>query len=721
MTTSRRITEASPFALAIVLSLVLALPSVTLGASPDAAPDAYRLGETIVVLGERPRIADEIATIDTVTADEIARRGARTLEQALVLLPGVYVRNGADGVPRIDIRGLRTRNIVLLQDGVPLNSGFDGQFDPASIPADNIAEIKVTRGGSSVLYGPGGNAGVIEIVTKSAGDVVRAGVGGEYEFSEAYELRGSLSGRVGVAGVSLWGSVFDRDHFELSDDFQSTALQPGDERVNSDRKQQALQGNVVFDAGGADVGLSLSYRDGEYGKPPTVVDSAESIYANRPRYERVDFDSFSAQAATEFGGDEAYSIRPTLYFNRDSELTDGYDDADYDSQARSGAFREDATTDVLGGGVLASLRFANASLLSASLSGRQESWESTGFTVTTTSGGGAGGGGGGGGGGGATTVVRPFDQDESIDLYSLDIEGEFPLTDAIGLVAGVGYSKQSREAGRSDDGVSYLLGADYRFGGATTLRGSASRKLRYPTLRDLYAVDRGNPELSAETTQTYDLALEHRFASTGLTVEGVLFRIDADDFIERVPGGITQNFEEYRFTGVELSASYRALEQLGLAASYTYMDSENRSSGADTTTLQNRPEHKFSVRVDYDLTPTIRIGGNYLYVADSYTLSRTTPTTTQEVGDYGVLDLDVSVELMEGQLRGYARIRNVLDEDYAESFGFPQPGRDVRARGRVAALRAAGDQRRRWRSVTRQTSTAARAPRNPNTRCVRIG
>jgi outer membrane receptor for ferrienterochelin and colicin len=237
---------------------------------PEPSPDAYRLGETIVVLGQRPRIADAVASIDTITAEDIERRGARSLEQALVLLPGVYVRYGADGVPRIDIRGLRTRNIVLLQDGVPLNSGYDGQFDPAAIPADNIAEIKVTRGGSSVLYGPGGNAGVIEIITKSAGGSLRASAAGEYEFSEAYELRGSLSGQAGGAGLSLWGSVADRDHFELSDDFEPTTLQPDGDRVNSDREQSALQGNVVFNEDGLRTGLSVSYRDGEYGKPPTA-------------------------------------------------------------------------------------------------------------------------------------------------------------------------------------------------------------------------------------------------------------------------------------------------------------------------------------------------------------------------------------------------------------------------------------------------------------------
>jgi len=196
------------------------------------------------VLGERPRIADEVATIDSVTAEDIERRGARTLEQALVLVPGVYVRYGADGVPRIDIRGLRTRNVILLQDGVPLNSGYDGQFDPSSIPAQDIAEIKVTRGGSSVLYGPGGNAGVIEIVTKSAGKSLKADIAGEYEFDQAYQARGSVSGRVGGVGLSLWASTFDRDHFNLSDDFKPTALQPGEERVNSDRDQDAVQGNA---------------------------------------------------------------------------------------------------------------------------------------------------------------------------------------------------------------------------------------------------------------------------------------------------------------------------------------------------------------------------------------------------------------------------------------------------------------------------------------------
>jgi outer membrane cobalamin receptor len=165
------------------------------------------------------------------------------------------------------------------------------------------------------------------------------------------------------------------------------------------------------------------------------------------------------------------------------------------------------------------------------------------------------------------------------------------------------------------------------------------------------------------------------FGSSGFAMEGTLFHSDAEDFIERGTDGTTQNIEEYRFHGVELTASYDGVEDLGLAASYTYLESENLSSSADIETLQNRPEHKFSLRVDYSVTTTFRVGGNYLYVADSYSLSRTSPTTADDLGDYGVLDLDASMEFLDRRVRAYARIHNAFDEDYSESFGFPQPGR----------------------------------------------
>src|SRR4030042_539479 len=60
--------------------------------------DIYTLGE-IVVSGERQGV-EAVGTVREVTAEDIQNKGARTLDEALQLLPGVFIRTGADGVPR---------------------------------------------------------------------------------------------------------------------------------------------------------------------------------------------------------------------------------------------------------------------------------------------------------------------------------------------------------------------------------------------------------------------------------------------------------------------------------------------------------------------------------------------------------------------------------------------------------------------------------------------
>jgi outer membrane cobalamin receptor len=133
---------------------VFAAPAASAAAQQPTVP--YPLGE-VVVSADAP-VSEAGATLRRVSAEDIEAYGARTLDQAIALLPGVYVRLGADGVPRVDLRGLRTRQVTLLVDGVPLNATSDGQFDPSLVPVEQIAEIKLTTGAGSVLYGSGGGA-----------------------------------------------------------------------------------------------------------------------------------------------------------------------------------------------------------------------------------------------------------------------------------------------------------------------------------------------------------------------------------------------------------------------------------------------------------------------------------------------------------------------------------------------------------------------------------
>lgn len=148
----------------ILVSLIFAVHVFALGSPEDQGEDIFTLGE--VVMSAPLGGIEGAETVHEITAEDLKKSNARTLDEGLVLMSDVNVRVGNEGVPRIDIRGFRTRHVLLLLDGIPMNSAFDQQFDPSTIPVENIAKIKVTTGASSVLYGQGGIGGVINIITK---------------------------------------------------------------------------------------------------------------------------------------------------------------------------------------------------------------------------------------------------------------------------------------------------------------------------------------------------------------------------------------------------------------------------------------------------------------------------------------------------------------------------------------------------------------------------
>ena len=132
--------------------LILSVGSLGYGAEENSPnqTEAYTLGEVVVTAPSGG--VESVGTVAEITAEDIEQKNARNLSQALALLPGLDVRTGAKGVPRIRLRGFTSRHVVLLLNGVPINSTYDGQFDPAIIPTENIAKIKVSYGTSSVLY-----------------------------------------------------------------------------------------------------------------------------------------------------------------------------------------------------------------------------------------------------------------------------------------------------------------------------------------------------------------------------------------------------------------------------------------------------------------------------------------------------------------------------------------------------------------------------------------
>ena len=339
---------------------------------------------------------EDVGTTRRITRADIEMRNARTLDEALRLLPGIYVRTGGDGTPRIDVRGFRSRHVLLLINGVPANSSDDGQFDPARISTQAITEIKVSYGSSSVLYGDNALAAVIEIKTideKSGGSVEatggtpdQKGVGGRYA-----RTIGKWSLMTAIAGA-------DTNGFTLPGSFRATTIEDGGRRQNSDRNRGDARGSVGYRfSSSMTIASEWSIGTGSYGVPPGTINDPNDIFAQTLRFERVNnYRTATGQVSIVLTPWERFNLRAWAFRNAQREDRARYDDATYSSMNNplvSGTFQERDRTTVTGGSALGRLDLAHFGQLRMAINQRRESFDSSGV-IRDVSISGSGGGGG---------------------------------------------------------------------------------------------------------------------------------------------------------------------------------------------------------------------------------------------------------------------------------------------------------------------------------------
>lgn len=151
------------------------LASTTVFSGTVSAADVYELGPVVVTATKLAERADKVpASVSVVTAQDIEKHNYTSTEQALGQLPGVYLSPKADG--GISMRGYSSEDILVLIDGQPVNSGWNGKVDWALIPVHNIEKIEVVRGAASSLYGGRAVGGVIQITTKNHEDGLHGNV-----------------------------------------------------------------------------------------------------------------------------------------------------------------------------------------------------------------------------------------------------------------------------------------------------------------------------------------------------------------------------------------------------------------------------------------------------------------------------------------------------------------------------------------------------------------
>ncbi len=102
------------------------------------------------------------------TKEEIQKSHASNLAEVLNSIPGVYVRQTSNsGQAYVSLRGSASDQVLILLNGIALNSAQNGEADFNFIPLKLVEKIEVTKGGQSAWYGADALAGVINIITQS--------------------------------------------------------------------------------------------------------------------------------------------------------------------------------------------------------------------------------------------------------------------------------------------------------------------------------------------------------------------------------------------------------------------------------------------------------------------------------------------------------------------------------------------------------------------------
>lgn len=138
-----------------------------------------KLLEAVVVSAGRfeQKVSDLTVSMDILKAEELLRQDPSDITASLKTLPGVDI---VDRQPSIRggsgwTYGVGARSLILI-DGMSALSPSSGEMNWNRIPMENIAQVEILKGASSVLYGSSALNGVINIRTTRPGLVPRTHV-----------------------------------------------------------------------------------------------------------------------------------------------------------------------------------------------------------------------------------------------------------------------------------------------------------------------------------------------------------------------------------------------------------------------------------------------------------------------------------------------------------------------------------------------------------------
>ncbi len=604
-----------------ILTLILAgfLCSLSLQAQPSQPTDTLEFEEVVVTASKIPiSLRETTKPVLVIDQETISRNSGKDVAQLLSEQSGVYV-NGAYSNGGKDkatyLQGASTRYTLFLIDGLPVYdpSTIGGVFDIRNLSLDAVEHIEIVKGSMSTLYGSDAIAGVINIITKESG----------------------------------------REEIQLN----------------------AMSSVGSFATYRNQIGLSGAQRGGNFSilysrEESEGISEARDRAQNSPGFDKDGFTKNTISAKVSVKPGSNFTITPRILINT------------FEGEYDGGAFIDSPNTfdsDFFNPGV--TIQYQNENFLLQSD-----------YSYANTN----------------RKNVATFGGEFEGKLNNYDFYGAYTSLESLHFLAGFNY--QNMEIGSNDrtsdlyspyftvrirnfSGLNGELGvrlnSHSEYGSNVTVSGSASYQFnevfkilssvgtgfKAPTLDELYGPFGANPDLQPERSIYFNAGTELSFLDNDLNFTGNFFiRNITDVIVYSFPGYLNQDEQDDK--GIEVFGSYSPLSGLQFNASFDYLIGSSVINGQKTDNLLRRPKTK--VVLSGSVIPfsgfNFSVQGSYLGERDDIYFKPDFSSEIVTLDEIFLLNANASYSLVENKVTIFGVIKNILDTDYSEVYGFNTTG-----------------------------------------------
>ena len=245
----------------IINNTLLLISVGLLNGSLAYGDDRFELNEVVVSGNYQDQTVEQLPkSIAIITAEDIKQAPSTNLAQLLSREANITFSDvSANGkFSSIDIRGMgatSSSNVVIMVNGVRLNTSDLAAPDLSSIPLSQIKRIEIIRGAAGVRYGNGAVGGVVNIITEPLNDISQYQL---YAFTGSYdtqEYRASAQQSFGQFSLDAYISDYTTDGYRDNGQLE---------------KKSARLGTQFYLTDYTTIKASVTDYEDEYGLPGTV-------------------------------------------------------------------------------------------------------------------------------------------------------------------------------------------------------------------------------------------------------------------------------------------------------------------------------------------------------------------------------------------------------------------------------------------------------------------